>query len=70
MASSGLLITITNASGQYFLALSATFWMIGRFVPTRSSRDWPGLRGMPAVMTRTSAPFRSSHFEVPVMRAS
>ena len=36
-------MTITNAFGQCFFALFATSRMIGRFVATRSSRDWPGL---------------------------
>ena len=39
--------------------------MIGRLVARRSSRDWPGLRGMPAVTMRTSAPSRSAQFDVP-----
>ena len=63
-------MTMTNASGQYFLALSATFLMIGRFTPTRSSRDCPGFRGMPAVMMRTFAPATSSQFELPRILAS
>ncbi len=66
MASRGFEMTTTNAFGQCFFALSATSRMIGRFVATRSSRDWPGLRGMPAVTMSTSAPAQSSHFEVPV----
>ena len=63
-------MTMTNAFGQCFFALFATSRMIGRLVATRSSRDWPGLRGMPAVTMRTSAPSMSSHFDVPVIFAS
>ena len=63
-------MTITNASGQCFLALSATSRMIGRLVATRSSRLCPGLRGMPAVTMRTSAPAQSLQFDVPVTLAS
>ena len=63
-------MTMTKASGQCFFALLATSRMMGRFVATRSSRDWPGLRGMPAVMIRTSEPATSSHLEVPVIFAS
>ena len=60
-------MTMTKAFGQTFFALCATSRMIGRFVATRSSRDWPGLRGMPAVMMRTSAPSRSAQLPVPRM---
>ena len=65
IASSGLLTTMQKALGQCFLALSATLRMIGTLTATRSSRDWPGLRGMPAVMISTSAPAQSDQLEEP-----
>ena len=49
MASSGLLITITVADGEFERMPSATSRMIWRFVLSRSSRLMPGLRGSPAV---------------------
>ncbi len=67
MASSGLEMTMMNASGQCFLALSATSRMMGRLMPIRSSRLCPGLRGMPAVTMSTSEPAQSAQLEVPEM---
>ena len=56
MASSGLVMTITNASGQWVLMPSATVAITPAFFATRSSRDMPGWRGKPAVTIPTSAP--------------
>jgi hypothetical protein len=70
MASSGLEMTITNASGHFCLRLPATSRMILMFTPSRSSRLIPGLRGTPAVTMTTSAPATSSYLLVPVMRTS
>ena len=60
MASSGLLTTITWASGALSRTPSATCVMILRFVFSRSSRDMPGLRASPAVMITRSAPAMSA----------
>ena len=60
MASRGLLITMQNAPGQVRFRFVATSVMILMFVPRRSSRLMPGLRGIPAVTMHTSAPATSS----------
>ena len=56
IASSGLVMTMTKASGQCVLMPSATCAMTPAFLPIRSSRLMPGLRGKPAVTITTSAP--------------
>ena len=49
IASSGLLTTITIASGELSRMPCATCLMIPRFVFNKSSRLIPGLRASPAV---------------------
>ena len=49
-------MTITNASGQYCLMPSATVAITPAFLPIRSSRLMPGVRGNPAVTMTTSEP--------------
>ena len=56
MTSSGLVMTITNASGAWVLIPSATWPITSAFLASRSSRDMPGMRGKPAVTITTSAP--------------
>ena len=56
MASKGLVITITKASGQCVLTFCATVLITFALVAIRSSRLMPGLRGMPAVTIATAAP--------------
>jgi len=56
IASNGLVMTMTNASGQCALMPSATCAMTPAFFATRSSRDIPGMRGKPAVTITTSEP--------------
>ena len=56
MASSGLVMQMTNASGAWVLIPAATAPMTLRLMPSRSSRLIPGLRGTPAVTMTTSAP--------------
>ena len=56
MASSGLVMQITKASGAWVLRPSPTAFMTLRLMPSRSSRLMPGLRGTPAVTMDTSAP--------------
>jgi hypothetical protein len=56
MASSGLVMQITNAFGQFALMPSPTAFMTFRLMPRRSSRLMPGLRGTPAVTMTTSEP--------------
>ena len=46
---------------------SATLRMIGRLIAKQVVARLPGLRGMPAVTMRTSAPAQSAQLEVPVM---
>ena len=60
IASSGLVITMTKASGQFCLMPSATWAITLAFLATRSSRDMPGIRGKPAVTITTSAPARAA----------
>ena len=55
IASSGLVMQMTKAFGQLVLMPSATVAMTPAFLPMRSSRDMPGVRGKPAVMITTSA---------------
>ena len=56
IASSGLVITITKASGQCWRTLAATVLITPALVAIRSSRLMPGLRGIPAVTITTAAP--------------
>ena len=56
MASSGLVMQMTRASGAYFLMPEPTCSITLRLMPSRSSRLMPGLRGTPAVTMQTSAP--------------
>ena len=56
IASSGLVMQITNASGQLARMPAATSAITPAFLPIRSSRDMPGVRGNPAVTITTSAP--------------
>ena len=53
IASSGFETTIRIASGLCAATFSVTSLTIFSFVETRSSRDIPGERGRPAVMTTT-----------------
>src|SRR5437016_2688740 len=57
-------------SGLCATICSVTEPTIFSFVVTRSSRDMPGERGRPAVMTTTSEPAVSSYEFVPVIRGS
>ncbi len=56
MASSGLVMQMTKASGAYFLMPAPTCSITFRLISSRSSRLMPGLRGTPAVTMTTSAP--------------
>ncbi len=56
IASSGLVMTMTKAFGQWVLMPSATWAITPAFLPIRSSRLIPGVRGKPAVTITTSAP--------------
>ena len=56
MASSGLVMQMTKASGAYCLMPPPTASMTLRLMLRRSSRLMPGLRGTPAVTITTSAP--------------
>jgi hypothetical protein len=47
---------MTKASGQCVLMPFATSAMTPAFLPIRSSRDMPGVRGKPAVTITTSDP--------------
>ena len=59
IASSGLVMQMTNASGALFLMPSPTAFITFRLMPSRSSRLMPGLRATPAVTMITSAPAMS-----------
>ncbi len=65
MASSGLVMQMTNAFGAFFLMPSATCEMTLALMPIRSSRLMPGLRGTPAVTITTSEPAIASYPLVP-----
>src|SRR5256714_14771829 len=65
MASSGLVMQITNALGAYFLMPEPTCSITLRLMPSRSSRLMPGLRGTPAVTMQTEAPSIASYEFVP-----
>ena len=60
IASSGFETTIRIASGDCATTFDVTSPTIFSFVETRSSRDIPGERGRPAVITTTSEPAVSS----------
>jgi hypothetical protein len=60
IASSGFETTIRIASGLRSTTFSVTSLTIFSFVETRSSRDIPGERGSPAVITTTEEPPVSS----------
>ena len=59
IASSGLVMQITKASGALALMPSPTAFITLKLMPSRSSRLMPGLRGTPAVTMITSAPAMS-----------
>ncbi len=56
MASSGLVMQMMNAFGQYFLMPEPTCSITFKLILNRSSRLMPGLRGTPAVTIHTAAP--------------
>ncbi len=56
ITSSGLVTTISTASGDSFAARPMQLSTISRLLVNRSSRLMPGLRGRPAVITMTSEP--------------
>jgi len=60
ISSSGLLTTITTASGAYRATFSATLRTILALTSMRSMRLIPGLRGRPAVMTTIFEPAMAS----------
>ena len=60
IASSGLVMQMTKASGACALIPSPTDFITFRLMPSRSSRLMPGLRGTPAVTMHTSAPAMSA----------
>ena len=70
MVSSGLATMIRIASGEVLRISSATGLTIAMFLRSRSSRDSPGLRGMPEVTTTTSEPRVASKPVLPVMLTS
>ena len=60
MASTGLATTIRTQSGECSMTCRTTPDTIFALVITRSSRDIPGLRGMPLVITTMVDPAVSS----------
>ncbi len=64
MASSGLDTTMSTQSGAYFFTSAQMPRTMPALMPMSSSRDCPGLRGTPAVMTTTSAPAMASVLSV------
>ena len=56
IASRGLEITITNASGACFFTFDATSFIIPKLIDMRSSLSIPGFLGIPAVIIITSDP--------------
>ena len=70
IASSGLVMQMTKASGAYFARPAPTCSITLRLISRRSSRLMPGLRGTPAVTITTSAPAMSLYSDVPLMLAS
>ncbi len=59
--------TTTNAFGACCFTASAAGRMMSALALSRSVRDIPGLRGKPAVMITTLAPFTSARLLLPVM---
>ncbi len=51
---------MSTASGAYFFTSPQMALTMPALTLMSSSRDWPGLRGTPAVMTTTSAPAMAS----------
>ena len=70
IASSGLVMQMTKASGAYLARPAPTCSITLRLISSRSSRLMPGLRGTPAVTITTSAPAMSLYSDVPLMLAS
>ena len=56
IASSGLVMQMTNAFGAYFPMFAPTCFITLVLMPIRSSRLMPGLRGTPAVTIRHPRP--------------
>ena len=56
MTSSGFVMQMTNAFGQFFFMPAPTWFITLVFMPMRSSRLMPGLRATPAVTMTTSLP--------------
>jgi hypothetical protein len=70
MASSGLVMQMTNASAAYLAMPAPTCSITLRLISSRSSRLMPGLRGTPAVTITTSAPAISLYSVVPLRAES
>ena len=68
IASSGFDTTISTASGAYFFTSAQMPLTMPALMLISSSRDWPGLRGTPAVITTTSAPAIASGLSVATKR--
>jgi len=68
ITSSGFVTTTTMAFGACFFTASAAGFTMSAFAFRRSERDMPGLRGNPAVITTTSAPFTADRSVAPVTR--
>ena len=60
ITSRGLVMHMTNALGDVFLIPSATYFIILRLMPSKSSLVMPGFLGTPAVIIITSEFFVSS----------
>ncbi len=69
IASSGLVMQMTKASGAYLAMPAPTCSITLRLISSRSSRLMPGLRGTPAVTITTSAPAMSLYSDVPLIVA-
>src|SRR5713101_7538768 len=70
MASSGLVTTTKNASGEYRITCSTTPRTMPVLVSSNCSRVMPGLRAIPAMMTTTSEPAVSAYPLLPTTRTS
>src|SRR2546425_1021292 len=70
MASSGLVTTTKNASGEYRITCSPTPRTMPVLVSRNCSRVMPGLRAIPAMMTTTSEPAVSAYPLLPTTRTS
>src|SRR5260221_8633668 len=66
ITSSGFVTTTTMAFGACCFTASAAGRTISALALRRSVRDIPGLRGKPAVITTTSAPFTATRSVAPV----